>query len=107
MKKTVFLAGVLALASLSIAFAKSYEVSFARVTQAGSIQLKPGTYELHVAGETATFINTENRKKFTVTVKVENAGKKFETTQVNATIDGNSGNLKNIQLGGSTTQIDF
>jgi hypothetical protein len=107
MKKTAFLAGILALASMSIAFAKSYEVSFARVMQAGTVQLKPGSYELQVAGDKATFIEVEHRKKTTVTVKVENAAKKFDTTLVNSTLDGNTGTIKNIQLGGSTTQIDF
>jgi len=36
MKKSVLLTGILALASISIAYSKSYNVSFSRATQAAA-----------------------------------------------------------------------
>ena len=46
-------------------------------------------------------------KKYSVPMKVENAAKKFDYTKIETTNSGNVDTLKDIQLGGSTTQIDF
>jgi len=107
MKKTVFLAGILALASLSIAFAKSYDVTLAHATQVGTLQLKAGNYEVTVTGDKAIFTDVDTSKKFTVPVKIENAPTKFDYTTTEETNNGNVDVLKAIHLGGSTTQIDF
>jgi hypothetical protein len=107
MKKSVFLVGILALASMSIAYAKSYNVDLAHATQVGAVQLKAGSYDVKVAGDKAIFTDVNSAKKYTVPVKVENAATKFEYTRFETTSNGNVDTLKDIQLGGSTTQIDF
>jgi uncharacterized protein YdbL (DUF1318 family) len=107
MKKSVFLVGILALASISLAYSKSYSVDFAHATQAGAVQLQAGSYEVKVAGDKAVFTDVNSAKKYTVPVKVENAATKFEYTKFETTANGNVDTLKDIQLGGSTTQIDF
>ena len=107
MKKHVLLVGILALTSMSIAWAKSYSLSFGRVTQVGTVQLKAGAYEVKVDGDNAIFTEVDTSKKVTVPVKVENAAKKFEFTKAETTGNGSVDTLKNIQLGGSTTQLDF
>jgi len=107
MKKSVFLTAILALASISAVYSKSYDLNISRPTQAGSLQLKAGDYDLKVDGDKAIFTDVNTSKKYTVTVKVENAAKKFSTTRIDATSSGASDVLKDIQLGGTTTQIDF
>ena len=107
MKKSVFLTGILALASVSIAYSKTYNVSFSRATQAGSVQLKAGSYEVKLDGDKAIFTDVDSSKQYSVPVKVENAAKKFEYTKIETTNSGNVDTLKDIRLGGSTTQIDF
>jgi len=107
MKKSVFLTAILVVASISIAYAKSYDVTLANTTQVGAIQLKAGAYELKVDGDKAIFIEVDSSKKFVVPVKIENGAKKFEYTKVDETNTGNVDTLKAIQLGGSTTQLDF
>jgi hypothetical protein len=107
MKKTVLLTGILALASMSIAYSKSYNVSFPRETQAGSVQLKAGSYDVKVDGDKAVFTDVNSSKKYSVPVKVETAAKKFDATKVETTSNGKADVLKDIQLGGSTTQVDF
>jgi len=107
MKKSVFLIGILAAASISIAFAKTYDVDLAHATQAGAVQLKAGSYHVKVDGDKAVFTDVDSAKQYTVPVKVENAAKKFDYTKIDETSNGNVDTLKAIQLGGSTTQIDF
>jgi hypothetical protein len=106
MKKTVFLTGILAVSSL-FGFSKSYEITLANASKVGSVQLKAGQYRVKLNGAQAVFTEVESSKQITVPVKVENAAKKFDETRVDASKEGNVDTLKDIQLGGSTTQIDF
>ena len=106
MKKTVFLTCILAATSL-FAFSKTYEITLANTSKAGSVQLKPGQYTVKINGDQAVFTNVDNSKQYKVQVKVENGTKKFTETKVDADKSGSVDNLKDIQLGGSTTQIDF
>jgi hypothetical protein len=107
MKKSVFLTGILALASIAIANSKTYDVDLAHATQAGAVQLQAGSYHVKLDGGNAIFTDVNSLKQYTVPVKVENAAKKFEYTMIDATSNGGVDMLKDIQLGGSTTQIDF
>lgn len=107
MKKTLFLAGILAASSLAFAYSKTYEITLANTAKAGAVQLKAGQYRVKVDGDKAVFTDVDTAKQYTVTVKLENAAKKFDETKVDSVSDGKIDNLKDIQLGGSTTQIDF
>ncbi len=108
MKKTLFLlAGVLALACLSLASAKTYTVDLNHPSKAGSQQLTPGEYKLKVDGGNAVFTDTKTQKSVTVPVKVETNQKKFPVTSVDTTSEGSAERINSIQLGGSTTKLDF
>jgi maltose-binding protein MalE len=98
---------VLALASMSIASAKTYEITLAAPTKAGSVQLKPGQYTLKVDGSNAVFTFMETSKQFTTPVKVQTVDKKFDDTKVDASKDGSTDTIKDIELGGSKTKIEF
>jgi hypothetical protein len=82
-------------------------VTLANTTQAGAVQIKAGSYRVKVNGDKAIFTDVDSAKEYTVTVKLQNSAKKFEETRVDATNDGKMDTLKDIQLGGSTTEIDF
>ena len=105
--KSVLLATVLAIFTLSMTFAKTYDVSFSSTTKVGSVQLKAGDYHLKVDGNKATFIEVNSAKATTTDVKVENSDKKFDQTTVNSTTDGGTSVVKDIELGGSKIKIDF
>jgi hypothetical protein len=107
MKKSLLLAGILAFSSLSFAYSKTYEISLASATKAGNVQLKAGQYRVKLDGDKAIFTDVDTSKQVTVPVKIENAAKKFDETKVDSVSDGNVNTIKDIQLGGSTTQIDF
>jgi hypothetical protein len=105
--KSLFLAGVLAIFTLSTAVAKTYDVAFASATKAGSLQLKAGEYRLSVNGNKVTFTAVDTEKSVTTDVKIENSDKKFGQTKVDSTNDGGTNVVTDIELGGSKIKLDF
>jgi len=97
----------LALSSLTIVNAKSYDIILSSLTKAGNITLKPGQYKLKVDGTTATFIDLNTSKSFSTPVKVENTDKKFDDTRVQSKKDGEADTIEEIDLGGSKTKVGF
>jgi hypothetical protein len=106
-KRTLLLLGVLAMAILPVASAKSYSIAFPGLTMVGSAQLPAGDYTLKVEGANAVFTNVDSNKTVTTPVKIENADKKYAVTSVETTQEGDAQHVKDIQLGGSTTKLDF
>src|SRR5271165_201774 len=103
--KTIVLAGVLAIFSMSLALAKTYDVSFASATKVGDIQLKAGQYRMSVTGTKVTFTSVDSQKSLSTEGKIGNADKKFEETRVDATTEGTTSVVKEIELGGSKIKI--
>jgi hypothetical protein len=97
-----FLAAVLAMASFTAAYAKSYEIELHEAAKAGKIELKPGVYRLLIDGDKAVFTDRHNAS-YTTPVKVENGTKKFKSTNV----DSQGDHIKYIELGGSTAKVEF
>jgi hypothetical protein len=106
MKKFMVVAA-LALSSLTIVSAKSYDIILSGPTKAGSITLKPGEYKLKVDGTTATFTDINSSKSFSTPVKVENTDKRFDDTRVQSKKDGETDTIEEIDLGGSKTKLGF
>ncbi len=105
--KKLFTVGILAVCTLTIGSAKNYELTLSSVTKVGNIQLKPGQYTLKVAGDSAVFTEVETAKSFTTPVKVENSDKKFDTTRVDASKQGELDVVQDIELGGSKMKLEF
>jgi hypothetical protein len=105
--RTFLLAAILALFTLSVASAKTYDIMFSSPTKAGNLQLKAGEYRLTVNGTKAVFTDVNTTKSFTTEVKVENSDTKFNDTKIESSTEGSSSVLKDIELGGSKTKIDF
>ena len=105
--KKILAISVIALSSLSIVCAKSYDIVLSNPTKAGNVQLKPGQYKLKIDGSNATFTEVDSSKSFTTTVKVETNQKKFDGTKVQSKKDGDVDRLEEIDLGGSTTKLSF
>ena len=106
-KRSLLLLGVLAMSILSIASAKSYTITFASPTMVGSSQLAAGDYTLKVDGSNAVFTNVNSNKSVTAPVKIENGAKKYNVTSVDTNGEGAAQHIIDIQLGGSTTKLDF
>jgi hypothetical protein len=105
--KSLVLAGVVAIFTMSMAIAKTYDISFSSPTKVGNVQLKAGDYRMSVNGTKATFTDVQTLKTVTTEVKVENTDKKFDDTKVNTTVDGKTTVVKDIEIGGSKMKIDF
>jgi hypothetical protein len=104
--RSLLLVTALAFAGLSIAAAKSYDVTIDQATKAGSVQLAPGNYSMKVEGTNAIFTNQDG-KQITTPVKVENADQKHAQTAVETINTNDSPKIKSIELGGSTETLEF
>src|SRR5690349_8520770 len=105
--KRFLVVAAMAIASLTVVSAKTYEIVLSGPTKAGSVQLKAGQYKLKVEGANAVFTDVNSSKSFTTPVKVQNTDKKFDDTKVQTTKDGNVDRIDEIDLGGSKTKLGF
>ena len=105
--KNLVLAGSLAAFTMSLAVAKTYDISFTSATKVGNIELKAGNYRLNVNGTKAIFTEVDTLKTVTTDVKVENSDTKFSETRIDSTTEGSTTVVKDIELGGTKTKIDF
>ena len=106
MKKTIAI-GVLSLSSLFILGAKSYEITLNSPTKAGTLQLKPGQYNMKVKGDTVVFTDVNSSKSFTTAAKIQEGDTKFDDTRVQSSKDGDSQKIEESDLGGSKTKVGF
>ena len=106
-KRSLLWLGVLAMLSLPMANAKSYSIAFASPTMVGSARLAAGEYSLKVEGSNAVFTKVDNNKSVTAPVKIESSDKKYNVTTVETVQQGATAHVTDIQLGGSTTKLDF
>jgi hypothetical protein len=108
--KTMLTVGVLCLTTMILGNAKttgkSYEIHLSVNAEAGKVQLPAGDYKMKVDGDKAVLTDSE-KHEFTVPVKVETAGKKFDQTSVITSDSSGKMQLKSVEIGGSTTKVDF
>ena len=98
----------LALFSLTVVSAKSYNITVSSPSKVGTVQLKPGQYKLTVEGGNATFTEqTKSQKTYTTPVQVQEADKKFGDTRIISSKDGEFEKINEIDLGGSKTKLGF
>ena len=75
--------------------------------RAGSTDLKAGQYTLRVEGSQAIFTEARGSESFTVPVKIEKNNRKFGQTSVDMNSENGRENIREIDLGGSTTKLEF
>lgn len=105
--RSLLAAGALALATLSVASAKTWDIMLSGNVKAGSVQLAPGEYKVKVNGTNAVFTDVNNGKSTTTPVKIQNADKKHDQTAVETTQTNTGQEMKAIELGGSTETLEF
>ena len=105
--KSLLLTGALAVATLSIASAKSYDITLSSPTQVANTALKAGAYKLKVEGSSAVFTDIRSGKTYTAPIQIENAPKKFDVTAVGTQKKSDADRIQSIELGGTTTRIEF
>ena len=105
--KSKFLIGF-ALLGLSLASAKSYEISVDNVTKAGDLQLQPGLYKVSVDGSKVKFTSEDSGKAVETTATVDSSNKsKFSSTALETEQVNGMTTIHEIDLGGTLTTIKF
>jgi len=106
--KSMLMVGVLALSTLSVASAKTYEITLSSPSKVGKTQLAPGAYKLKVDGNKATFVSVDTSKEVvSTTVKVDTGDKKYDVTAIDSSKQGETEQINSIELGGSKTKLEF
>jgi hypothetical protein len=96
-----------AVAGLSIAGAKSYDITFAAPAVLGTTQVPAGQYQLKLDGSKVTLVNSGSGKRVEADATVQAMPQKFSETVVQSKrVDGKD-LVDEIQLGGTTTALDF
>jgi hypothetical protein len=112
MKKSLLLVGLLSLSSFAFAGAKgagskSFDIVLDSPVKAGTLRLAAGEYKVKLTGTTAVFTDTKSNKSVSTEVKVKTADRKFAHTAVDSSKQSDGQRIDAIELGGSTTEIDF
>ena len=104
MRKLILL---FAVAGLSVAGAKSYDVTFASPAVLGTVEVPAGQYQLKYEGAKITLVNTSNGKRLEADATVQEMPTKFAETIVSSKhVDGKD-LVDEIQIGGTKTALDF
>lgn len=104
MKKFILL---FAVAGLSVAAAKSYDITFTSPTVLGAMEVPAGQYELKYEGSKVTLINANSGKHVETDATVQAMPTKFSETLVQSKhVDGKD-LVDEIQLGGTKTALEF
>jgi hypothetical protein len=102
--RSLLIAGALAMSTVALASAKTYQIDIQEPTKAGNIELQPGQYKLKVEGSQAVFTDSHD-KTFSVPAKVENVDRKFPYTSIESASQGGMDTIQAIDLGDSSTQV--
>jgi hypothetical protein len=105
--KSILMVAALAVASLSVVSAKSYEIILNNPATAGSTELRAGHYLVKVNGAFAEFLNVDNSHSVMVPVKVETAKSKFDTTAVDTKNENGVSQIQSIELQDTTSKLEF
>jgi hypothetical protein len=92
---------------LSVAIAKSYDITLDTATKVGSVELKPGKYSLAVMDETKVRFTSASGQAIEAPAKVTTTEKKFQATQIDMRQVNGSAQVNEIDLGGTKTKILF
>ena len=87
---------------------KSYQVKVSTAAKAGSVQLRPGDYQLVLDNSRILFRESVTGKEYPVEAKIDDsAEKKFETTAVHSRQKDGATLITKIELGGTKTTVAF
>ena len=105
--KTKFFIGF-AILGLSLASAKSYEISVDSVSKVGDIQLQPGAYKVTLNGSTVKFTDENSGKSVQTNATVDsNSTSKFDATALETVQKDGVTTVNEIDLGGTRTNVKF
>jgi hypothetical protein len=92
---------------LSVAIAKTYDITLDTATKVGGVELKAGKYSLAVMDETKVRFTNASGQAVEAPAKVSTTEKKFQATQIDLKQVNGVAQVNEIDLGGTKTKIQF
>lgn len=105
--KNVILAAALGLAGMTLASAKTYDVSLNAPTKVGRAELAAGSYKLAVNGAVAVFTNVETGKCQMVMVRATDSNVDYKRTAIEVVDVNGSHWMEAIELEDSNSKLEF
>ena len=96
-----------AVLGMSLAGAKSFQITLSSPSQAGSLDLQPGHYNVSLDGTKVKFTDVNTGKSTETDVTTQNADKKFSSTAVDSESVNGKNKIQEIDLGGTLTKVKF
>jgi hypothetical protein len=96
-----------AVLGLSVAGAKSFEITLDTAAKAGSAELKPGKYNLVLMEDSKVRFTSSNGQAIETSAKMSTAERKFSATQIDLKQMNGTAQINEIDLGGTKTKIQF
>jgi uncharacterized protein YdbL (DUF1318 family) len=93
--------------SLSVASAKTFEITLDSPAKAGSVELKAGKYSLVLMSDTMVRFTSANGQALETSAKMSTVEKKFSATQIDLKQSNGTALIDEIDLGGTKTKIQF
>ena len=98
---------LLAAFGLSIAGAKTFDITLDTAAKAGSVELKPGKYNLVLMEDSKVRFTSANGQALETSAKMSTVEKKFSATQIDLKQTNGTAQINEIDLGGTKTKIQF
>ena len=92
---------------LSVASAKSFDITLDNTSKVGTVELKPGKYSLLVMDNSKVKFTDAKGQATEASAKVSTAEKKFQATQIDVKNINGAAQVNEIDLGGTKTKILF
>ena len=92
---------------LSVASAKTYDITFTSTVKVGSMDLRPGKYSIAVMDESKVRFTDANGKALEASATVSTGDRKFQSTTVDSKEVNGVTQVSEIDLGGSKTKLLF
>ena len=105
--KSLILTGALALSSMTLASAKTYNLNLIAPATAGTVQLKAGQYKLNIEGRVAKFTSVETNKTVLLPVRFDNGMISYDRTALDQKTVGGVQHIDSIELEDSNSKIQF
>ena len=92
---------------LSVAGAKTFEITLDTPAKAGSVELKAGKYNLELMEDSKVRFTSVKGQAVETSAKMSTVEKKFSATQIDLKQMNGSAQINEIDLGGTKTKIQF
>src|SRR3974377_1023588 len=96
-----------AVLGLSVAGAKSFEITLDTAVKAGSGEVKTGKYSLVLMEDSKGRFTSANGQAVETSAKMSTVEKKFSSTQIDLKQGNGTAQINEIDLGGTKTKIEF